>query len=366
MYTMQSRRIRKKFFNITRKNNKIKKAKLSKINFKKWLLENICVFKLDPNYITGLAQSDGTFFVSIARDRKAKWGPRFRPSFAITQKHLLTKSVLRSIQRHFKCGNIYYNKGKKSWEYVVDSKDELPIIFNHFETYPLHVSKQRSFHIVKLITEMLRRRDHYNKDKLAFMIKLIYKINAVTNRDEQKERELFEELELNYIEDKYFNWDYEIKDYPINDQFLIGLIEGDGSFFITFHRDLFMRPGFNISQSSTEKVLLDKVEKYLGCGEVQEESETVIKYRINNFDEIIAHLIPFMDKYQLYTKKRDHYTIFKKVCMIKGNRDDRIISLEDKFKIVDLAYNMNKGGAKRKMTKEEYIRTYFPEAYWPK
>jgi hypothetical protein len=65
---------------MTRKNNKRKKVNLGKINFKNWLLNNICVFKLDPNYITGLAQSDGTFFVTVSRDSKAKWGYRFRPT----------------------------------------------------------------------------------------------------------------------------------------------------------------------------------------------------------------------------------------------------------------------------------------------
>lgn len=52
--------------------------------------------------------------------------------------------------------------------------------------------------------------------------------------------------------------------------------------------------------------------------------------------------------------------------MIKLERDERIISLDDKFRIVMLAYNMNKGGSMRKMTREEYIKTNFPQSYWPK
>lgn len=205
------------------------------------------------------------------------------------------------------------------------------------------------------------------------MIKLIYKINSVTNRSEQNEKELFKELNLEYIKDEDFKWVPAIKDHPINDQFIVGLIDGDGSFFITFHPDFFLRPGFNISQNRTKKRLLDKVLEFFKCGEVQTESDTLIKYRITNFKEIfppgipveriLAQLIPFCDKYRFYTLKRDHYRIFREVCMIKGNREERLISLDDKFKIIDLAYNMNKEGTLRKMTKEEYIKAYFPESY---
>ena len=175
---------------------------------------------------------------------------------------MITKSVLESVRHYFNCGRVHYNTERDCWEYVVDSKpDLLNIIFKHFEKHPLHGSKQRAYHAVKLITEMLERKDHHDKskDKLGFMIKLIYKINTVTNRDEAGERALFKLLKMDYIEDKDFKWTYIYKDYPINDQFLVGLIEGDGSFFITFHPNLVMRPGFNISQHSLEKDMLEKV-----------------------------------------------------------------------------------------------------------
>lgn len=307
---------RKRICIITNKKNRILKAKLSKGNInikllkrkiKLRLISKIGVSELDPNYITGLTQSDGSFFVSISKGAKYKWGLRIRPSFTITQKHLITKSVLESVRHYFNCGRVHYNAKRDCWEYVADSRpDLLNIIFKHFEKYPLHGSKQRACHAVKLITEMLEREDHHDKseNKLGFMIKLIFKINTVTNRSEDDERALFAFLKMNYIEDKDFKWTYVNKDYPINDQFLMGLIEGDGSFFISFHPDLVMRPGFNITQHRLEKDMLEKVRVYLNCGGVKDDSETIIKYRIDSIKEISNHLIPFVDDYQLFTKKR--------------------------------------------------------------
>ena len=61
-----------------------------------------------------------------------------------------------------------------------------------------------------------------------------------------------------------------------------------------------------------------------------------------------------MDKYRLHTNKQQHYNIFKEVGeMIKENRHK---SEEDFNKIIELAYNMNKEGKRRRLTKEEYLK----------
>jgi hypothetical protein len=63
-----------------------------------------------------------------------------------------------------------------------------------------------------------------------------------------------------------------------------------------------------------------------------------------------------MDKYQLYTNKVVHYEIFKKICKLIQNKQHE--SKEGILQIINLAYNMNKDGKRRKLTKEEYINKY--------
>ena len=62
-----------------------------------------------------------------------------------------------------------------------------------------------------------------------------------------------------------------------------------------------------------------------------------------------------MDKYRLHTNKQQHQGyIFNSVGeMIKENRHK---SEEDFNKIIELAYNMNKEGKRRRLTKEEYLK----------
>jgi len=63
-----------------------------------------------------------------------------------------------------------------------------------------------------------------------------------------------------------------------------------------------------------------------------------------------------MEKNSLHTEKAVHFTIFKEVCSLINNNSS--LSKEDLIKIIDLAYNINKDGKRRAMSKEEYIAKY--------
>lgn len=178
-------------------------------------------------------------------------------------------------------------------------------------------------------------------------------MNSITNRTIEKEKEIFDYIELEYQPDKPVDFFIQnLNDYPLNDNFIIGFIDGDGSFHISFKKNKKIQIGFHITQHNSEHYLLQKVKEYFGCGTIKNKSESVIRYQIDNFSDIYFILIPFIDKYILHTNKSVHFNIFKQICSIikKGNLTD-----EDMIKIIELGYNMNKGGKRRKFTQEEYL-----------
>ena len=61
---------KKNFFNIFNATNKIK-------------LKNQ-KFIMSPDYITGLSQTDGSFFCSVIMSSRHKFGLQFRPKFTLT------------------------------------------------------------------------------------------------------------------------------------------------------------------------------------------------------------------------------------------------------------------------------------------
>ena len=67
----------------------------------------------NPNYISGLVQADGSFFVTISNNPKSKYGLRIRATFTITQ-NLDSIGILEQVQSYFKCGNVFINKKRGS------------------------------------------------------------------------------------------------------------------------------------------------------------------------------------------------------------------------------------------------------------
>jgi hypothetical protein len=62
-------------------------------------INNILNFVLTPGYISGLTQSDGSFFCTISLSSKHLFGLQFRPKFSITA-DLDSKHVLDRIQSY--------------------------------------------------------------------------------------------------------------------------------------------------------------------------------------------------------------------------------------------------------------------------
>ena len=60
-------------------------------------MKNKCI---TPGYISGLTQTDGSFFCSISLSSKHLFGIQFRPKFTITA-DLDSKYVLDSVQSYF-------------------------------------------------------------------------------------------------------------------------------------------------------------------------------------------------------------------------------------------------------------------------
>lgn len=115
--------------------------------------------------------------------------------------------------------------------------------------------------------------------------------------------------------------------------------------------------GFHITQHISSLLLLEKVQELLGCGKgpYKKKSKTVIRYQIDSLNAIRQNLIPFMSKHQLHSVKSEHFSIFEEVINLVNLKEHQT----DKgfLKIVNLAYNMNLEGKRRKLTKEEYLKS---------
>ena len=130
--------------------------------------------KLNPNYITGFTDGEGSFIVSIRRTSRLNIGYSVELSFRIKQ-HLTNKNLLVRIKNYFKIGVI--GEGSNYISYTVSSIKELQIIINHFDSYPLITHKWSDYQLFKQVFNIVRDKQHLTNQGLKKIISLKNKLN---------------------------------------------------------------------------------------------------------------------------------------------------------------------------------------------
>src|SRR5690554_2673959 len=148
-----------------------------------------------------------------------------------------------------------------------------------------------------------------------------------------------------------------------NDQnvyWLVGFVDGEGCFSVSFNRKSGMacgievRPSLSVSQKSHSYEVLEGIQDYLGCGGIRfSKSDGTYKFEVRSLSHLRGSVIPFFLTYRLLTNKRNDFEIFKRVCdLVAEGQHLNIVGLT---KIIGLAYTMN-GSGKRKYSKEELLK----------
>ena len=296
------------------------------------------------------------FFFNIVLSTKHRFGLQFRPKFTITA-DLNSKYVLENIFNYFGCGNITENIKNFTAEYEVTRLEYLNnIIIPHFNKFPLFCGKLHAFNLFSKIVYYL-----YNKEKRTLegrreILKMALSMNVTTNRTESRLELLFSLLSVQKIKDKELipNKITTVETIVTNEN-IAGIIDGDGSFYINFNNNGSINTGFSITTDIYSKSLLQKIQdQFKGIGTIYKGSKNELRYVVKSINQINNVLIPFMDQNPLFSERALHYEKFKFVS--ENLIIEQPLSLKTKLKIVELAYNANKDGKHRKLTKSEYIK----------
>jgi hypothetical protein len=136
---------------------------------------------LNPNYIVGLIDGEGSFTVYIRNPgekeevkRRVKAEPRFYVKLIARD-----KKILYELKKFFHCGNVYFQRDKRinhqdCYRYeVANRKDLRNIIIPFFRKYSLKTeSRQADFRIFCNLMRLIQRGEHLNKKGLEKMYKI--------------------------------------------------------------------------------------------------------------------------------------------------------------------------------------------------
>lgn len=96
--------------------------------------------KLDPWFVTGFADGEACFTITIRKNNKLKIGWSVEPRFEISL-HIRDSYLLEKVHAFFGVGRIQINKDRGTVTYCVLSVKDLRVIMDHFDKYPLITQK---------------------------------------------------------------------------------------------------------------------------------------------------------------------------------------------------------------------------------
>ena len=155
--------------------------------------------KIQPWYVAGFVDGEGTFHIAINKSKENRFGLRFIPEFHINQ-NSPSKDVLEDIMSLFGCGYIKQNHKTsirdKTWVYVVRNRNDLlNIIIPFFDAHPLRTQKQKDFLLFKRVASMMSGNEHHKKNGIKKIISLAYNMNQAGRYRKVSKQHIIELLE---------------------------------------------------------------------------------------------------------------------------------------------------------------------------
>ena len=270
---------------------------------------------LNPWFVSGFVDGDGSFSVSITK-KKSGIGWKIQPIFTIglDPKDL---DLLVQIKVFFKTGKIYTSKRGIVYYTVGSTKDIIKYILPHFDKYPLISFKLKDYLVFRQIVLLMEKGEH---NSLPGLLK-IFSLRAILNKG------LPDIIKTEYPDIIPANVP-EVKISPnLNPHWLSGFITAEGSFFISIYPNKDRKAGyaislvFSLSQHIKDIGLLERFVEYTSCGVVRKSNtRETAEWIITKSEDLNKKLIPFLTKYTLSGVKLLDFERFKKASLLIENK----------------------------------------------
>ena len=265
---------------------------------------------LNPWFLTGFADAESCFTLSIYRDDTKTMGWRVQVIFTI-ELHEKDISLLEMIKNTFGGAGKIYSPRMGSKQYRVTSIKELQVIINHFDKYPLITKKRTDYELFKVAISLIDNKEHLISEGLDKLVSIRAAMNlGLTDALKTAFPNVipFSKIDL---------WESDIKD----PNWLAGFSSGEGCFFINIIKSKTSKLGetvqlnFNITQHSRDELLIKSLVEYFGCGKVYLHPDKV-SFNISSLSELNSKLAPFFEKYPIRGVKFLDYMDFLKVIRL--------------------------------------------------
>lgn len=113
---------------------------------------------LNPYYVTGFTDGEGCFYIGVSSNPRYKTAYRVKAVFHIGV-HIRDLALLEQIQLFFGVGTIS-KLAAESVQFRVSGFENLKVIMNHFDKYPLLTNKQSDYLLFKQVVNDMEKGRH--------------------------------------------------------------------------------------------------------------------------------------------------------------------------------------------------------------
>lgn len=290
---------------------------------------------LNPWYITGLVDGEGSWVISITKNSKRSLGFHITLSFEIGL-HNKDLNILKGLLSYFGVGGIYKHSGDMLRYKVSSVKDLLKVIIPHFDKYPLVTKKRADFELFKSALSII------NKGPLSLAdLQSVVDIKASLNNGLSPELQSLFPKTVPVKRPVYLLTD------TYNPFWVVGFTEAESSFFIGFYKSKSCRLGtavrlrFVLTQHSRDEKMLQGFIKFFGCGTYTLRKNNLAgDFIVFKLEEINSKIIPFFLQYPLLGSKALSFQYFYQGAEIMNNKGH--LSLEGLSELQSIKSRMNK------------------------
>jgi len=283
--------------------------------------------KINPWYITGFADGEGSFYFSLAKAERKTDTDIWPVTLGFELPALDNPSnrlQLEQIQKFFGVGRIEVTKSRENQKpmlrYVVSSLKDCLVIRDHFIKYPLLTTKLVHFKLWSSVLDLKIQKDHLTIEGLLKIVAL--KIHSPKGLS-LKLQEAFPNY-INFITEKP---SYDPNFSNLNYNWLAGMINADGSFSASLANSPNSKHGLvcntriMLTQHSDNKLVLTKIKEFLGFGSVYEgkKNGNYYDYKITGLKETNLFIENFNSAQLLGAKSLD-YQDFCKIIQMKNSK----------------------------------------------
>jgi hypothetical protein len=267
---------------------------------------------VNPWFLTGLVDAEGSFVVYIVKDDSRKLGYFVLASFelALNVKDRLLLDLLQETMGNI--GNIYYNPQDDTYKYKVSNIEGLiNFVIPHFKKYPLLTQKKVDYELFVKIVQIMYKKEHLTAKGLQEIINLKSSLNLGLSK------KLPDNFKVVPVERPKFTPTF------ISDpSWLAGFCEGESCFYINIGKSPKSKTGwavqlvFKITQHSRDIQLLELIKNFLDCGRIEKRAGFAADFTVTSIKDIDSKILTFFYKYPLLGSKLLNLNDFKEAFKI--------------------------------------------------